>query len=141
MPDFDARGNTPIADRFTEGGHTLRGIVTASAAPAPTVDVTPPVVLFVTPLDGNIAAGEAAVFDVTEESDAGIFVAFVWTILESTGDTEVIHDGTNFTARYSFSIRETITGGFRYTVRRVGGWPSNPRIRVKALDQAGNEST
>ena len=52
---------------------------------------------------------------------------------------EVIHDGTEFRAPYSASsTRTAIAGGFRFRVRRTGGWPSSPSILPLAVDTSGN---
>ena len=141
MPDFDSRGTLPSSGRGDFSEFTARGVGQANP-PAPPADVTAPVVTLVSPLDGQVEPTTAVVFDVTEESTAGLCDVFVYAVFAASGDVEVIHDGDAFTARYlGQSARPAITGGFRYTVRRTGGWPSNPRIRVKAIDRAGNVSS
>lgn len=105
-------------------------------------DVTNPVVTLVSPLTGEVDTDTPIVFDVTEESVEGFCDIFVWANFAADGSDEVVHTGDAYTARYiGLSSRTAITDGFRYTVRRAGGWPSAPRIQTKAIDRAGNVST
>jgi len=55
---------------------------------------------------------------------------FMWVVLEATGAVELVHDGTGFTALYSFSTITPIAGGRQFSILRVGGWPSQPSLRV-----------
>lgn len=48
--------------------------------------------------------------------------------LQLSGAYEVIYDGAAFTPFYGISRKETIFGGFRYFIRRVGGWRETPAI-------------
>lgn len=54
---------------------------------------------------------------------------------------EVVHDGTQFAPLYrSASVRQSIANGYQYELRRSGGWPGSPTLRVAAIDVAGNEA-
>lgn len=54
---------------------------------------------------------------------------------------EVVHDGTQFASLYRHgSVRQSISDGFQYELRRSGGWPGSPTLRVVAIDTAGNEA-
>lgn len=140
MADFDTRARTPLTGRQTKRGRDHRGSI--GSVPPVIPDTTPPVVTLIEPTDGEVEAATAVIFDVTEESVDGLCEVFVWAEFAADGSAEVIHTGDQFATRYlGLSARTAITGGFRYTVRRSGGWPSNPRIQVKAIDRGGNVST
>lgn len=47
---------------------------------------------------------------------------------------EVIHDGDTFVDPYQTSVRIAIPGGWRFQVRRSGGWVAPPTFRVRAYD-------
>lgn len=57
---------------------------------------------------------------------------------------EQVHDGSDFVGPFTRSIRipwGPIAGaGFRFQLRRTGGWLYSPVIQVKALDSLGQES-
>lgn len=52
---------------------------------------------------------------------------------------EVVHDGDGFAPLFAASERVAIAGGFRYTLRRRGGWPGHPTIRPLAFNADGLE--
>lgn len=52
---------------------------------------------------------------------------------------ELAHDGDSFQNLYEGSTRTAIAGGFRYVLRRAGGWYAAPRPLVFAVDLAGKE--
>ena len=112
--------------------------------PPPTTcsgDTTPPVVDNFSPPPGTPIESDTPIsFDVTD--DSGIFSKiFVMAIFDALGDWEVIWDGSQFSDRYLSSGRVGISGGFRYTVERTGGWPADLLVRVCAIDQCGNTDT
>lgn len=110
--------------------------------PAPPPDPNPPVVSNVTPAAGTALTPDSTVgFDLTD--DVEILAAFVYVIYPDLGEAEAVHDGATFLPRFvGLSSRSTIANGFRYTLRRSGGWKStNIDVRVRALDAAGNESS
>lgn len=100
-------------------------------------DTTAPDVALVTPADGSaIARSAPLVIDVTDASDFASI--FAWVVYPN-GNTEVAYDGEAFTAAFAgSSTRVSISGGYRYTLRRAGGWPAAPTIRVRPVDVAGN---
>jgi len=103
---------------------------------------SPTISNFVPTAGSAITPTTAIQFDVLDdEADfARIFVEVSFP--DSTGITEVIHDGDGFQGLYSAaSSRVIITGGFRYTVRRSGGWPGTPQFQVFAIDHAGNQGS
>jgi hypothetical protein len=102
-------------------------------------DIVAPVVDNFVPVAGTqIAASDSIAFDVTD--DQGSFARiFVGVEFVQSGDQEIAHDGTTFTGRYvQASTRVAIANGYRYTLRRLGGWTSAPKIRVWPIDTAGN---
>ena len=76
-----------------------------------------------------IAADTALQFDALDPLIEDVRI-FVWVSYEATGTTELIHDGTNFTAQFSSSEKTPTPGGVRYTIRRTSGWPNAPELRV-----------
>lgn len=112
----------------------------ANLGMGPTPDTDPPVVSNVTPAAGvALARTDPIFFDVTD--DASAFRRIIVVADFADGSSEVVHDGDNFAARYAAtSGREPITDGFRYRIRRTGGWPYGPSIRAFAIDVAGNEN-
>lgn len=105
---------------------------------AENADPTPPIVSdYDPPLGTPIWPYRPVKFSVTD--DAGVFAAIV--VYASFGGgrpTELVHDGTLFRHPYGSSVREVITNGFRYTIRRQGGWPTYPVFVAHAIDLGGN---
>lgn len=104
-------------------------------------DTVLPVVDNYSPVPGTtIGNTDAVAFDVTD--DSGLFCFILVTLFFSdTGKWEVVHTGVAFAPRYNAgSGRTVITNGFRYTVRRAGGWNLVPTVITYAIDAAGNES-
>ena len=100
-------------------------------------DTTAPEVSNVVPTPGTAIdpAGEVR-FDVTD--DSGEFANLLVTV-DQRGVGEVVHDGERFRGYYgALSTRELVAGGFRYKIRRSGGWTSTPTFRVYAVDAVGN---
>lgn len=110
----------------------------------PSQDTTKPVVAFVSPIESaQIETGDALVFDVTDNSGQ-LGRVLVAVVIASTADQELAHDGIAFTARYTaLSTRTAIVGGFRFSIRRTGGWPrgTTVTVRVWAVDPSGNLET
>jgi hypothetical protein len=102
-------------------------------------DTTPPVVAAVSPAPGaTIASSTALVVDVTD--GGGFRRIFVNVSFPAKGLDEVVHDGDAFSPLYArASTRETISGGYRFTLIRLAGWPASPTLKVHAIDTAGNE--
>lgn len=118
----------------TSASYTL----TISDPPAPP-DVTAPAVADVVPAAGTPLQRTGAVaFTV---SDAGGLRAVLVLARYETDDYEVIHDGAAFAPKFAgISSRSVVANGYRYTVRRRGGWPAGPTITAIAIDNAGNEA-
>lgn len=104
-------------------------------------DVIPPVLAdYNPPLGTPIARTGSVQFTVTD--DTGLRRVVIVAAFDVTGIDELVHDGDDFRGAYSSqSRRESIAGGFRYTVARgAGGFPSAPKFRVFAIDRSGNEN-
>lgn len=128
---------------FDEAGNQATDTEIYTVSPDPTVlpDSTAPVVLNYSPAPGStISTGDSIAFDVTDNSGSFTRIMVVaW--YRATGVQEVIHDGDGFTGYFnSTSSRVIISGGYRYTVARFGGWEHSPTIRVFPIDAAGNEA-
>jgi len=111
---------------------------------APDPDIIPPVVSNFLPSAGSTIEPDTVLqFDVTEETGAAnLLMLLVMVDYPETGDREVVFDTDEFAPLYeAFSTRTGITNGFQFKLTRSGGWPSDPRLLVKAKDNAGNEST
>lgn len=117
---------------------TLAGGVWTAGDPLGSGDATAPSVSGVTPAGGATLVPTSTVqLDVT---DAGGFRR-VLLVAELPTSQEVIHNGAAFTATYQESTRTAITNGWRYVVRRVGGWPRGSwTLRPYAIDTSGNEN-
>lgn len=111
-------------------------------------DVTvPQVTNVIPPAASDLGPTDEIGFDVTD--DTGIVGLFVYVVYPDLGDWEVVHDGAQFSTRFvGMSTRTSILGGFRFTLKRSGGWKMAPgvarpnvAVRIRAIDAAGNEST
>lgn len=77
-------------------------------------------------------------FDVT--STTGLLRVLVCVDPLNAGHApELAHDGGSFQNLYEGSARTVIAGGFRYVLRRDGGWYAPPRLLIFAVDSAGQE--
>jgi hypothetical protein len=79
------------------------------------------------------------VFTVTDD----VALRFVGVLVSFVGEDtppEEVHDHNDFTSFYQgpTNTRVVIPGGYQYTLLRDGGWPSPPRLKVFAVDAAGN---
>lgn len=77
-------------------------------------------------------------FDVTD--DTGELLMMFVTALFPDGTCECVWDGDAFTPRYSAtSSRVAVDCGYRFTVRRAGGWMQTPlRLDIVAIDLDSN---
>lgn len=122
---------------------TASSAYTLSDAPEPVVpDTTAPEVSFTLPDMTTIQKNDAVPVDVTDNTG----LALVWiTAQYASGQREVIYEppepGQNgYSPLFvSKSTKQAISGGQRFTLRRTGGWPSTPTIRVRPYDSALNE--
>lgn len=104
-------------------------------------DETAPTVGNFSPAAGTpIEAATPVAFDVTDEIELRAVLVLARMVVVGVQLYEVAWDGTAFSERYSGSSRSAIAGGHRYTIRRTGGWPAAPTVRVLAVDTSGNEA-
>lgn len=102
-------------------------------------DPVAPTVENITPAAGSpISSGTTLGFDVVDNVALRRVVVLARFV---GGAQDVVHDGDAFAATYARgSTRTAIAGGWRYRIRRVGGWPSSPSILPLAVDTSGNEA-
>lgn len=98
----------------------------------------PPSVVFVEPTPPDLPSPGRSI--VVEVSDADGFAALILAAEYGTGAYEVVHDGDKFAQVYAAqSTRVAIAGGFRFTMKRAGGWfGDRVTIRVFAVDAFGD---
>lgn len=104
----------------------------------PAVDTSAPVVANPYPSPGSKVASDQEIgADVTDD---GAFRRIV-VVAKFTGyPNEEVYDGQDFAPWYASSSTATpITGGFRFRVKRHGGWPSAPSLKFIPIDQSGKE--
>lgn len=140
MANYNDVLRIPIAFNLYEqiDSNYLGRILDVPSLPPP--DTTPPVIANYSPTPGTqITEDQALSFEVTDDSGAFRRIIIV-AYYADTGASEVIHDGDSFYPYFSAeSSRVAITDGFRYTVKRVRGWPASPTIKTFPFDQSGNE--
>jgi len=128
-----------VVENFYGGGRNLNkpgGILRLGITGG---DTTPPVIDNFDPVVGTPLARNASVrFDVTDE----ISLRRVIVLATLGGETYVVHDGFAFRGDFSnLSTRSAIANGWRYTVKRNGGWVDAPTFEVCAIDTSGNEAS
>lgn len=81
----------------------------------------------------------AIVVDVTDPSTPSTIIVMAKF---TSGEYEVVHDGSAFTSGYNgSSTRNAISNGYRFSIVRDGvGWLEDPVIVVYARDSEGNET-
>lgn len=85
----------------------------------------------ISPVPGStIARGGTLRFDVTF-SPAVQREHAIYLMLD--GVAELVWDGEGFLVPYASSSRQSISAGYRYTIRRTGSWPAVPVINVRQL--------
>jgi fibronectin type 3 domain-containing protein len=121
-------------------GNIDTNVIEVDATTADEVDATAPVVASVSPAPGDtVTATTPLVVDVT---DAGGSLRRAIVTVRQAGVEEVAHDGERFVGFFAaLSSRSPVSGGWRYSLRRSGGWTSSPAVRVYAIDTSGNEAT
>ena len=103
-------------------------------------DVTPPTIDNFSPAVGTPIGKFAPIsFDVKDETG----LRRVLPLVLHDGRTLLVHDGTDFLDEFSggISSRAPITGGWRYTILRTGGWTTSPAFKIHAGDTSGNVAT
>lgn len=100
-------------------------------------DITAPVVDNYSPAVGStVNEADPIFFDVTD--NFGLFASIVIAIKQAT-TTELVHDGTSFLPPYlDLSSRSNISNGFRYRIRRTGGWIDTVVQSAIVVDKRGN---
>lgn len=81
------------------------------------------------PAGTPVAADGVISFDVIDPLIAELRI-FIWTVFADTGQVELVRDGDNFQPLYSTSSEASTPGGRTFSIRRVGGWTSQPQLRV-----------
>lgn len=115
----------------TNGGTPVDYLFTPTPA-----DSSAPAIANISPADGSTITRVTPIqFDVTDASSMPVVIVVakypsqLW---------EVVHDGVSFAPNYANSTRNAISGGFRFVLSRLGGWPGSPTFDVRASDIYGN---
>ena len=93
--------------------------------------------------DPSIAVGptDPISFDVVQGSNPFLDIVIL-AQFPSEGLYEVVFDGAAFSPLYAQQSRQqSISGGYRFLLRRTGGWPGAVTVKTKAIDTAGNEAS
>lgn len=102
---------------------------------------TPPVLSNLTPAAGTpVSPSTPLQFDIVDADGFALIIPMVQ--LDDFSVPEPVARGVldadfAFEPRYASSTRIAIVGGFRYTIRRTGGWTASPRLRTWAVDAFG----
>jgi hypothetical protein len=132
-PDVSALPRYASASSIDMGGRAYAPIGGTTIIP-----VTPPVVSNILPANGTpIYATTPLQFDIT---DTDVFTAVIVMVSFADGTYEVVYDSSVFATGYASSTFSEITDGFRFVLRRRGGWPSSPTLKVIGVDAAGAEN-
>ncbi len=120
-----------------EDGNTVE----VSATPIVTSNLVKPAVSNQSPPSGTPLALTASVsFNVTD--DSGLRRVMLTVRQSGVGIEEVAYNGNVFVGFYAgVSTLQSIAGGYRFTLRRRGGWQGGPTFTVYAFDTSGNEAT
>lgn len=68
----------------------------------------------------------------------GAVVEIVYVQRYGTDIWETVYNNSEFAPIYDGSTREAISGGYKYTVHRDGGWGRAPEFTATAIDENGN---
>lgn len=90
------------------------------------------------PTSTKILKTQPVSFSVTDP-DNNLLRTLISARFPAQPNEELVFDGQGFQPLYSDSVRTSITGGFRYTIVRSGGWPGAPTIRIYAIDNTARE--
>lgn len=99
-------------------------------------DETPPRITFALASGTTIGRSQEIVVDIEEETLLRASVIMV--LFASQGAYEVAWDSSGFAPMYSDSQRTPLVDGYRYRLRRNGGWYATPTVRALAVDGGGN---
>lgn len=98
----------------------------------------PPTVSDVFPAPGtSIRKNQPLSFFVGDVDDNGL-AEFITMSFPGLVPEEVVWDASSFTSLYSNSSRTSSGNGHDYVIRRTGGWPAAPSLRIFAIDTNGN---
>lgn len=115
--------------------HVVQTAEAAGPSNAPTITNLVPA------MNAPLSLGGAVQFDITDVDTDAVLRVFIDAAFVGLDAEEVIHrPSTGFAARYAASTKTTIAGGFRFVLRRAGGWPAPPRVHVEAIDDRGTVS-
>lgn len=144
MPAHDIRINF---DTDTLGRLQVAGLVMRDTAPfyGSAVDAVEPTVAVVSPAEGtDITPDTALVVDVEDENQIAGVTLFVH--FPGFPYHEVVYGAGAFRSPYtgagavpaSTLVELVPNRHFRFTLRRVGGWPGAPSLYVDPVDRGGN---
>lgn len=141
---YDDDGWPTDYDLYVRAATSLGGFATdvqsytLTDPPDPPDSSSPTVTLVSPPVGSRLQRGTAIVIDVTDPS--GLAAVCMWAEYEAGGfPDDIIHNGERFSAQCrEGSTREAIANGYRYTIRRAGGWPAPPTVYVRPVDTEGN---
>jgi hypothetical protein len=102
---------------------------------------TPPTVSNIVPTPGTPVAPDTPLqFDITDANGFSLIIPMIvlnpLSVPEPTGHGVAEADFA-FEGLYLSSTRVQITDGFRYTLRRRGGWTAAPALLIWAVDLNG----
>ena len=133
-PGWPSVATCPLPDL---GGGVVIEDVHILPEPGIPPDTTPPTIAVVSPVAGaSIATDTAFVVDVTDAIGLGLVVLTVEQ--PAGGPHEVVWLRDAFASTYVASTRTAIANGYRFTIRRAGGWYASPTFHVEAIDLGGN---
>jgi hypothetical protein len=103
------------------------------------LDTVPPIVSLVSPAEmTELQRNTPIVIDVTD-ANLGFHVIFAY-YQDVAGLYEVVFGGVWPQSEGNYVLaRSVISGGYRYSITRRGGWPAAPRIQVRATDLGNGE--
>lgn len=115
-------------------GQNLEGA--ASGAWSTTVGAVPVVTDF-SPAPGTTIYSDTQLAFTVESPVDLPFVCLLLVFSFPNGQTEVAYRDGLVQPFYAGSEVQAVTGGFQFTMLRVGGWPSQPTLEVTAVDTSG----
>ena len=99
---------------------------------------TPPTIgNFAPPVGTPLTRSASVAFDAVDD----LLLRRVVVMVVLGAEVFVAHDGDTFCGAFAGSDRAVIAGGWRYTIRRNGGWVDPPVFKLLAIDTFGNEAT
>jgi hypothetical protein len=92
--------------------------------------------------DPSFAVGPTDPVSMDITTDVGFLEILILARFEGTNLYEVAYDSSGFAPLYvEQSQKVSIAGGFRFTVRRKGGWPGALTLKTLVIDTNGAEAT